>query len=252
MGFRLFRRIKILPGVTLNLSKSGVSESVGVRGAHVTVSSKGVRKTVGLPGSGVFYTEYRKHGGKPMPTTGYSINDRLQTGNNNMMIMVIFAVIGLAIWLVFGIGNLIMVSIVTAVIYFAFNRGAADANSKTPDPREGLDKRFFTASGDAKYSESEAALIAESAKALVTLVSTSLTVANESTDFRIRVSNTKNAKDAIATLQKYIEAYPGILLTNFDEVMHSVELIEQETLGVCRAFGIDPNISIARQTDITN
>jgi len=62
MGFRLFRRIKILPGLTLNLSKSGVSVSAGVRGAHVTVGSKGVRQTVGLPGSGIFYTQYEKHG----------------------------------------------------------------------------------------------------------------------------------------------------------------------------------------------
>jgi len=64
MSFRFFRRIKILPGVTLNLSKSGMSVSAGVRGAHVTVGANGVRQTVGLPGSGIFYTQYEKHGSK--------------------------------------------------------------------------------------------------------------------------------------------------------------------------------------------
>jgi len=57
MAFRLFRRIKIAPGITLNLSKSGLSASAGVRGAHVTLGPRGVRRTVGIPGSGIYYTE---------------------------------------------------------------------------------------------------------------------------------------------------------------------------------------------------
>ena len=56
MGFRFFRRIRVLPGVTLNLSRRGVSTSVGVRGAHVTVGHGRVRETAGLPGTGMFYT----------------------------------------------------------------------------------------------------------------------------------------------------------------------------------------------------
>ncbi len=56
MGFRFFRRIRVLPGVTLNLSRRGLSTSVGVRGAHVTVGHGKVRETAGLPGTGMFYT----------------------------------------------------------------------------------------------------------------------------------------------------------------------------------------------------
>ena len=62
MGFRLFRRMKVAPGVTLNLSKSGISTSVGVRGAKFTVGPRGTRRTVGLPGSGLFYTEENRWG----------------------------------------------------------------------------------------------------------------------------------------------------------------------------------------------
>ena len=54
--FCFFRRVHIAPGLTVNLSKSGPSLSLGVRGAHVTLSSSGIRKTIGLPGSGCFYT----------------------------------------------------------------------------------------------------------------------------------------------------------------------------------------------------
>ena len=56
MGLRFFRRVRILPGLRLNLSKSGASVSVGQQGAWFTVGPKGTRTTVGLPGSGLSYT----------------------------------------------------------------------------------------------------------------------------------------------------------------------------------------------------
>ena len=57
MGFRFRRTIRILPGVRLNIGKTGVSTSVGVRGAHVTIGHGKVRKTVGIPGTGLSYTD---------------------------------------------------------------------------------------------------------------------------------------------------------------------------------------------------
>jgi len=56
MSFRFWRRVKIAPGVTLNLSKSGGSLSFGPRGAKFTIGSRGKRATVGIPGTGLFYT----------------------------------------------------------------------------------------------------------------------------------------------------------------------------------------------------
>lgn len=57
MGLRFQKRVKLLPGVTLNFSKSGVSTSFGVRGARMTVGHGRRRTTVGLPGSGLSYTK---------------------------------------------------------------------------------------------------------------------------------------------------------------------------------------------------
>ncbi|MGC9157544.1 MAG: DUF4236 domain-containing protein [Terracidiphilus sp.] len=54
--FRLFRRVRIAPGMTVNLAKTGPSLSLGVRGAHLTIGRTGIRKTAGLPGTGCFYT----------------------------------------------------------------------------------------------------------------------------------------------------------------------------------------------------
>ena len=56
MGFRFQKRLRILPGVTLNLSKSGISTSVGVRGARITKGHGKTRVTVGLPGTGLSHS----------------------------------------------------------------------------------------------------------------------------------------------------------------------------------------------------
>jgi Protein of unknown function (DUF4236) len=57
MGFRFSKRIKIAPGVQLNLSKSGVGMSVGVPGLRVSKGVKGTRLTAGIPGTGISYTK---------------------------------------------------------------------------------------------------------------------------------------------------------------------------------------------------
>jgi hypothetical protein len=56
MGFRFRRSVKILPGVRLNFSKSGVSTSFGGRGYTVNVGKRGITRTVGLPGTGLSIT----------------------------------------------------------------------------------------------------------------------------------------------------------------------------------------------------
>lgn len=57
MGTRFRKRIKIAPGVHLNISKTGISTSLGPRGATVNVRGQRVRSSVGIPGSGLSYTE---------------------------------------------------------------------------------------------------------------------------------------------------------------------------------------------------
>jgi hypothetical protein len=57
MGFRFQKRISILPGMRINLSKSGVSASVGPRGADVNVGPHGVTANAGIPGTGLSYRQ---------------------------------------------------------------------------------------------------------------------------------------------------------------------------------------------------
>lgn len=62
MAFRFFRRVRLAPGLTLNLTKRGGSLSFGPRGAKITAGTSGVRRTVSVPGTGLWYTE--KVGGR--------------------------------------------------------------------------------------------------------------------------------------------------------------------------------------------
>lgn len=57
MAFRFQKRIKIAPGIRLNISKSGVSASIGGRGGTVNLNTKGVRTTVGITGTGMSWSK---------------------------------------------------------------------------------------------------------------------------------------------------------------------------------------------------
>ena len=60
MGFRFQKRVST-PFGRINFSKSGVSLSEGVPGAHVTIG-RTPRITLGIPGTGLSWTETMEHG----------------------------------------------------------------------------------------------------------------------------------------------------------------------------------------------
>jgi len=91
MALRFQRRIRIAPGVSLNLSKRGIGASVGPRGAKISVGRRGVYGNVGLPGTGLSYREkLNKRGtrgsggarsGAPM-SSGKVLEQHLQAGGS--------------------------------------------------------------------------------------------------------------------------------------------------------------------------
>lgn len=60
MAWRFQKRKKILPGVTLNLSKRGAGVSVGPRGARVSAGPRGLTATLSLLGTGLAYVWRRR------------------------------------------------------------------------------------------------------------------------------------------------------------------------------------------------
>lgn len=57
MPFRFRKIFKIFPGIKINLSKSGLSTSIGKAGATVNFSKKGIRKTIGVSGTGMSWSQ---------------------------------------------------------------------------------------------------------------------------------------------------------------------------------------------------
>jgi len=58
MGFRFRRSIRVFPGVRINLSKTGIGFSAGVKGLRITKRADGkIQKTVSLPGTGLSYVD---------------------------------------------------------------------------------------------------------------------------------------------------------------------------------------------------
>lgn len=55
MRFRFQRLIKILPGLRLNVSKTGVSWTIGIRGAGVTARDGKLTANICLPSTGASY-----------------------------------------------------------------------------------------------------------------------------------------------------------------------------------------------------
>lgn len=62
MGLRFRKSIKVGKNTRINLSKSGVGLSTGVKGARVSVNQKGTRTTLSAPGTGISHVSYKSHG----------------------------------------------------------------------------------------------------------------------------------------------------------------------------------------------
>lgn len=68
MGFRFRKSFKVAPGIRVNVSKSGVSTSIGPRGAKINLSNRGVRATTSIPGTGISYSKNISSGGRTRRT----------------------------------------------------------------------------------------------------------------------------------------------------------------------------------------
>ena len=86
MGWRYRKRIKILPGIHINISKSGISTNVGVKGASVTFGPKGTYVNTGLPGSGLYRRDRLSGSDKKYEYSNGTESERDAFCNNNLSI----------------------------------------------------------------------------------------------------------------------------------------------------------------------
>lgn len=98
MSLRFRKRIKIAPGVTLNLGKTGVSTTLGGRGASVNVGKQGVHTNAGIPGTGL--SMRTKVTGGSAGQTKSALEAKSRKGRTLWPWIAAIAVIGLIIWIV--------------------------------------------------------------------------------------------------------------------------------------------------------
>jgi hypothetical protein len=84
MPVRIRKTFKLFPGVKVNMSKGGISFTVGTKGYHLNFSKRGVRQTVGLPGSGISETSYIvKNDAKSAPKTSAAEKEKHDAEDSN-------------------------------------------------------------------------------------------------------------------------------------------------------------------------
>jgi hypothetical protein len=98
MAFRFQKRIKILPCLRLNVSKTGISWTVGMRGASVTARDGKLTGNVGVPGTGL---SYRKRLDLPdsEPETQDTQTSHQRSGAPSWLILIIVLAVGIFIGL---------------------------------------------------------------------------------------------------------------------------------------------------------
>jgi hypothetical protein len=98
MALRFNKRIKIAPGVKLNVSTKGVSTTVGARGASVNVGKRGAHANVGLPGTGLS-SRTKIAGGKKSREVHDAPAPAKKSGEMFLFWVGVVTIIGVVIWL---------------------------------------------------------------------------------------------------------------------------------------------------------
>jgi hypothetical protein len=96
MAMRFQKRLKIAPGVKLNVSTKGVSTTVGTRGASVNVGKKGTYVNTGIPGTGLSQRTRIAGGKKDAPQVDPTPSK--SGGEKVIRWMIILVAIGALIW----------------------------------------------------------------------------------------------------------------------------------------------------------
>lgn len=88
MGWGFRKSINIIPGVKLNLSRSGPSISLGPKGMKYNISNRGSRVRCSIPGTGIYYTKnlgskINTNRNVPTNTSSHQSGNKINNPNDN-------------------------------------------------------------------------------------------------------------------------------------------------------------------------
>lgn len=134
MGFYYRKRIKILPGVRLNLSKSGISMTVGKRGASMNFNKSGTYMNAGIPGFGI-YTRTRISQNTQLPTMKAQHNAWTNSKQWGCAMLLLFTFIGTG-FLLCGNVALSLCVFFTGFLLYQFITREKSKNAEVADKKE--------------------------------------------------------------------------------------------------------------------
>ena len=93
MSFRFQKRIRLFKGLTLNLSKTGASWTIGGRGASVNLRDGKATGNVGIPGTGLSYRRRLTDNANSLETDA-PIDDQGSSGMGTILMVIALIAIG--------------------------------------------------------------------------------------------------------------------------------------------------------------
>ena len=100
MAWRFRKRISLGKFLKFNLSKSGISTTVGVKGFSFNIGKKGVYRNVGIPGTGLYKRD--KVSDAPSHDANYVQQDTGQQKQGNLNLVAVLIIVGLIVLFVVG------------------------------------------------------------------------------------------------------------------------------------------------------
>ena len=97
MSLKFRKRIRVFPGFTLNLSKTGMSATLGIKGCSVNIGPNGTYLNTGIPGTGIYdriridNPSENKNSNSPetpnniVPSSSYSVDTEIKSYNPELL-----------------------------------------------------------------------------------------------------------------------------------------------------------------------
>jgi S-DNA-T family DNA segregation ATPase FtsK/SpoIIIE len=247
MGLRYRKRIKIAPGIYINISKSGMSTTIGPRGASVNIGRNGTYINAGIPGTGLYE---RQRIDKTSKSTNQlqdtnSISNVSNTSGNGRIIFGVLSIIFICIVILFnvesGIINFIVlcVSLILIFLLMLIIRGRIEEMDSMKNFNDESDKNHVMRISDVETKDSSINQMVECPDQGNTRISVEPTI--EETGFTDL--HAMEPYDPKLDLEKY--KYPTIdLLTHYDDSSNAIDMEEQHNnkeriKTVLQNFGID-------------
>src|SRR5438105_9379767 len=130
MSLRFRKSMKLFPGAKINIGKTGIGISTGIKGAHIGVNKRGMYTDVGIPGTGISKFQYI---GKGHPQAAQATQP-VPRKSNHLLLKILF----FPIWLEFIIA-IYLFKVIFEIIVYVFSKltarpGASDNDSSLSAP----------------------------------------------------------------------------------------------------------------------